>query len=361
MDIDRDTQAAADMFRLVNSDLLARAIHVLAMLGIADLLVSGPRTADELADAVGVHGPSLRRLLRATACVGVFAERPDGAFELTTRAQYLRSDTPGTARYLAMLQGEVGKASDHQHFLHAVRTGEPAFPHAYDGMDYFTFLEANPAAGGVFDKAMTAMSAGQSTTIAAAYDFGRFDVVADIGGGSGHLLATILERHPEVRGVLFDRPATVADAANLLDQHGVAERANVISGDFFYAVPPGAQAYVLKSVLHDWNDEDCVRILRSVHAAMRSRPDSRLMLWEFIVPPLNAPDPSKLLDLQMMLKTGGRERTEDEWRSLLRSAGFGDIVTSQLAAPLWLIEATPLTSGLPDATSASTVAGDARG
>ena len=298
---------------------ISQAICVVARLGIADLLKDGPLETATLAAAAEVHAPSLSRVLRTLASVGIFAEGEDGRFGLTPRAAPLRRDAPDSIRPYILLVGEAWYSGPAEHLLYSVQTGRPAFERVH-GADFFTFLARDPAAAAVFDAAMTSRSAQENAAIAAAYDFSGLGTLIDVGGGHGSLLAAILGATPGLRGVLFDRPQVVAEARHHLEAAGLGGRCEVVAGDFFVSLPAGGDAYMLKRVLHDWDDERAGAILRNCHRAMPAH--GRLLVIELVLPPGNAPSLGKLFDLLMLVDPGGRERTEADYRTLLAGADF---------------------------------------
>lgn len=331
------TPPQVSLLRMMTGYWLAQAVSVAARMGIADLLGDGPRPVGDLAAATGAHAPSLRRLLRALASVGVFAETEDGAFGLTPAAAFLRSDDPDSMRSLAIMYGgEQYRAwAD---LFESVHTGEPVFERVF-GAAYFPYLAAHPEADRTFNEAMTGWSAQVDRAVLAAYDFSPFGTVVDVGGGHGRMLAAILAANPEARGVLFDRPHVVASAGPLLEAAGVAARCELVGGDFFHEAPPG-DAYVLAQILHDWDDERSAEILANCRRAIA--PNGRLLLVELVIAPGNASDIGKLLDLHMMTLLGGRERTAEEYGALLAAAGFevtGVIPTRGGAS---IVEAAPV-------------------
>ncbi len=310
----------AELMRLANGYQVSQAIHVAAALGIADLLGDGPRGSDDLAAEAGVHPGSLYRLLRALAAVGVFREEADRRFSLAPMGRCLRSDAERPVGPYAAFVGRPYQWSAWGHLLHGVRTGETAFRHVH-GADPWEYRSRHPEEGAVFDRAMTAMSRRMAQATISAHDFSRYGRVVDVGGGHGAMLAAVLAAHPAARGILFDQPSVVAGAAEVLRGAGVAERCEVVGGDFFERVPGGGDAYLLKTVLHDWDDATSARILSAVRATMP--PGSRVVLVEQFQP-RNRPHPfTSLTDLQMLTQTdGGRERSRDELRALLAGAGL---------------------------------------
>ena len=325
------------LLRMTNGYQVSQAIHVAATLGIADLLKDGSRSADELAEATGTHAPTLYRLLRALASVGVFAEQSDECFGSTPLAEHLRTDAPGSLRAWARLIGQPYFWSAWGHLLHSVKTGEPAFPDLH-GTNVWEHLTAHPEEGEIFDAAMTGLSAPVAEAVAQSYDFSGIGVLADVGGGEGGLLASILAANPALRGVLFDLPHVVAAAGALLERAGVADRCEVVGGSFFETVPEGVDAYLLKSIIHDWDDAAAIKILRTCRTPMADT--GRLLVVEPVIRPGNEPDPLKLRDLMMLVMVGGRERTVEDFRRLYAEAGFRltEVVPT---APYHVIEGVP--------------------
>ena len=328
------------LWRMTNAYQVSQAIHAAASLGIADLLEDGPKSVDGLAEATGAHAPALYRLLRALAGVGVFAERADGRFVLTPTAEYLRTDAPGSVRAWAMFIGQPYTWSAWAHLLDSIRSGEAAFPRLH-GTSAWEYRAAHPEEGAVFDAAMTGLSSAVVEAVVQSYDFSKIEVLADVGGGHGALLAAILAANPALRGILFDQPHVVAGAGPLLEQAGVAERCEVVGGSFFEAVPEGADAYLLKSVVHDWDDASAIRILRTCREAMVGT-TGRLLLVEGVIRAGNVPDPAKFRDLHMLVMLGGKERTAEDFEKLYAEAGFGLSGIIPTGSPLEIVEGTPL-------------------
>jgi hypothetical protein len=327
-----------ELLAVVRGYQRSRAVTVAAELGIADLLRDGPRDVDELAMATGTHSPTLYRLLRALASIGVFTECHGRCFELSPMGQFLRRDHPLSLDPAARFFGADYEWRVWGEVQHSVRTGENAAVHAL-GCDVWEHRRRHPEHGAVFDAAMRTFSRAESAGVLAAHDFGRYGMVADVGGGTGAVLAAVLAAHPRVRGILFDQPSVVAAADRVLRDAGVAARVSVVPGDFFVEVPAGADAYILAHILHDWPDEDAVRILRCVRSAMT--PDARLLLLEAVVGPPNADPLVKFLDLMMLVALGGQERTEDEWRTLLAAADLELTGITRATPSRHVIEAVP--------------------
>jgi hypothetical protein len=295
----------------------AQAVYVAAKLGLADLLRDGPRAPADLAAATQTHARSLHRLLRALASEGVFAEQPDGRFANTPLSECLVS-APGSQRALAVMMGE-------EHFrawgelLHSIRTGRCAFEHVY-GQNVFAYLGQHPEQGAIFDEAMTGVHGMETSAMLDAYDFTGVNVLVDVGGGNGRTLAGVLRRFPSLRGVLFDLPPVVERARKELSAAGVTDRCQVLAGDFFQAVPPGGDAYMMRHIIHDWDDDRSRIILRNCRAVMPAH--GKLLVVEAVIPPGNDPNWGKLLDLNMLVMPGGLERTEAEYRDLFAATGF---------------------------------------
>jgi SAM-dependent methyltransferase len=318
-----ELRLAKEMRQLLFGHLLSRAICAAAVLGIPDLLAGGPESPEVLAERSGAHAPSLRRLLRALAVFGIFAEREDGNFELTPLAATLRTGAGGSMGAMAlMFAGEFGQAWNE--LLHTVRTGEAGFEFLY-GMEEFDYLAKNPEAARVFNQAMTESTARAADEILSTVDFSPYRTIVDVGGGEGQLLRSILHAHPEASGVVFDRPEVLEAARRLLEGEGLAERCTLVAGSFFDWVPAGGDLYILKHVLHAWDDERSLAVLRNCRQAMA--PSGTLMVLEHVMVDRAVPDPglesAALLDLHMFVITGkGRVRTESDFAELLSAAGF---------------------------------------
>jgi ubiquinone/menaquinone biosynthesis C-methylase UbiE len=325
------------MMELSLSFWYTQAIYVAAKLGIADHLKDGPRTSAELAAATGTDAPSLYRVMRALASIQVFAEDRNGRFSLTPMAESLRTGTPNSVRAVAIMTGEDWWWRAWGQIIHSVRTGKSSFEHVH-GVRFFDYMTRNPDAGAVFDGAMTAYSVQTAVQVALAYPFPKTGVVVDVGGGHGVLAATILQLHPGMRGILTDLPATLEASQNVIATKGLADRCQVVGGNFFEAIPAGGDIYILKHVVHDWDDEHAITILKNCHRVMP--PEGKLLLVEMVIPPGNRPFLGKFLDLGvMMMANGARERTEEEYRDLLSRAGFNIMRTLPLPSPDSVIEA----------------------
>lgn len=326
------------LLQMMTGYWVSQSLYVAAKLGLPDLLADGPMPSNDLAAATQTHAPSLYRLLRALASLGVFTEVAPATFALSPLADPLRSDHPASMRALAVMYNEEQYRAWGS-LLESVRTGESVFEEVF-ATPYFSYLAQHPEANETFNQAMTGWSAQLDRALLAAYDFSRFATVVDVGGGYGRLLATILAAHPALHGVLFDQPHVVADAGPLLEATGVANRCRSVGGDFFHEVPAGGDVYVLAQIVHDWDDERSVAILQACRRAIPST--GTLLLAELVIAPGDAPDVGKLLDLHMLVLLGGRERTETEYRSLLAASGFTLTAVIPTVAGTSLVEASPI-------------------
>ncbi len=316
---DQDNDPANVIRRMVEGYQLSQAIHVAATLGIADLLAGSSRTSEELAAETHSHPPTLYRLMRALASVEILRELDGHRFELTPLGERLRSDVPDSIAGWAAFIGRPYYWQAWAGLLHSVRTGENAFTQVH-GTDVWNYRSSRPEESVVFDRAMSSLSRRSNAALLAAYDFGRFHTVVDVGGGNGALLAAVLAAHPGLQGVLFDQPHVVTGAAALLERAGVAGRCRTVGGSFFESVPEGADAYVLRAVLHDWDDASCERILRTVGRALAA--GGRVLVVERVIEPPNQGRDAKFSDLNMLVGPGGRERTREEFAALLASSGL---------------------------------------
>lgn len=307
------------MLQLISGFWVSRCLYVAAKLGIPDLLKDAPKSADELAAATSTHAPSLFRVLRALAAVDVLTQTDDKHFGNTPVSETLRSDVPGSIRAFAMT--ELGE----EHYpawgelMHSVRTGGIAFDKAFGEpvWEYFAKHEENAR---IFNDAMSGMTAQAEQALHAAYSFEGITTILDVGGGHGGLITSILKRNPNMSGILFDSPQVVEGAKSKLAESGVADRCEIVGGDFFQAVPPGADAIIMKWIIHDWNDEQSMAIMKTCQRALPE--NGKLILVEAVVPPGDEMHFAKFIDLNMLVMTGGRERTEEEFRQLYEAAGF---------------------------------------
>ncbi|MFJ3973833.1 methyltransferase [Streptomyces sp. NPDC090021] len=314
--------AAAALYRLAFGFMPAQMIHVAARLRIPDLLAEGPRTATELAKLTGSDARALHRVLRGLVAFDVLAEPEAGTFELTLSGRLLRSDVPNSVRPMLMPYFDEGIWGAWGALSATVRTGGPALEQVR-GVSLFDYLAQQPAVSSEFNEAMALSARLEAPAVALAHDFARYRTAVDLGGGNGTLMANLLAAHPQLRGTLFDTPTGLAEAPSVLAAHGVADRCEIAVGDFFASVPDGADVYLLKSVLHDWDDEQCIRILRNCRGAVPA--DGRLLVVEVVMPERMTAQTdhfSVISDINLLATTSGRERTAEEFRRILTAGGF---------------------------------------
>jgi hypothetical protein len=301
--------------QLMTGFWVTQAMNIVCRLGVPDALAAGPRTAEELAPQVHAHAASLYRIMRSLASVGVFTIDGQRRFGLTPVGETLRSDVPGSMRHFASFIGEPGHWQAWGSMLGAVQSGQDAFTVVH-GQGFFQYAQAHPQFDKVFNAAMTSFSAMDGHAILASYDFSGVRTLVDVGGGQGLLLATLLQAHAHTQGILFDQPHVVEQAVPALDS-----RCQRVGGDFFQSVPAGGDVYILKTIIHDWPDEACVKILKNCAAALPA--GGRVLVVDQVVPPDNSPSFARFLDLEMMVMTqGGRERTEAEFADLFAQSGL---------------------------------------
>lgn len=330
---------SAILMQMMRGAVVSQAIYVAAKLGIADLLNDGPKRSDELAQITATHAPSLYRVLRLLAALGVFAEIEKGRFGLTPLGECLQTRVPGSVRAWALMTETSGGLAPIENILYSVKTGEPAFDHLY-GMGLFQYQAQHPEDDAGFNAAMTERTAAVATTVAAAYDFSGMHTVVDVGGGHGIFMVTILKAYPVLHGVVFDQPHVVAGARGLLEAAGVANRCEIMAGDFFATVPTGGDAYILSNILHDWNDKRAVTILMNCRQVMAE--NGRVLVVDGLI----SEDPRHSLlalttDLAMLVITGGRERTEAEYGQLFATAGLRLTKVIPVLFPDCVIEGVP--------------------
>ena len=328
--------AAEEMQELIFGAWTAQTIATAVDLGVADALAGGPLSIDELAAGVGANSDALRRLLRVLISRGIFALGTDGRYELTPLADLLRSDAPGSVAAFARF---VGARQHREHWsllTDAIKTGT-SIVSGLRGTGFFDYLGTDLEFGQIFNDAMTSASGWAIGPVVDAYDFTPYHTVVDVGGGHGRLLAAILLSAPDAQGVLYDLPEVIAGATPLLQENHVAERVRLAEGSFFDGVPAGGDAYVLKYIIHDWDDDASLKILRNVRTA--AAPGATLLLLETVIPDDDSRSPGKLLDMVMLLLNDGRERTADEYRRLLDEAGFRLTRVMDTASQLNIIEA----------------------
>jgi|KBSMisStaDraftv2_1062788.scaffolds.fasta_scaffold101710_2 O-methyltransferase domain len=329
-------QLSLQMMQMMTGSVLAQSISVAADLGIADLLAGGPRTTTELAEASKANAAMLHRLLRFLASTGIF-EETDGAWSLTPLADLLRSDVPASARAGARMFGRCASAI--AHLGENVRSGTCAYSLAF-GKPIFEDLGDKPEDAAIFDAAMKSFHGGETDAVLNAYSYEGVSVLADIGCGSGEVMAATLRRYPAMRGILFDQGHVMARTEPNLRSAGVADRCDMRSGSFFEAVPAGADAYTMRHIIHDWQDDLCFKILGNIRRVIPAA--GRLLIVETVVPDGNEQSPSKLFDMIMMMVPDGMERTEAQFRALLGASGFALTKITPTESPVSVIEARPV-------------------
>ena len=323
------------LFRMATGYWLSQAIYVAAKLGLADLLKDGPKSCSALAAATGVDRQSLFRLMRALSSAGVFAHMQNDCFALSSAGEGLQSNVPGSLRAIVLTIGEIHYQAWGD-LLHSIQTGSPAFNNVF-GTGLFEYLQRDAEAADTFNRGMTDVSSMLVYAVLMAYDFSQISSIVDIGGGQGKLLRCIVQFNPEIKGIVFDLEPAIEMAKQHLGSNACGGRCSAIAGDFFDSVPEGADAYILSGVIHDWDDDHGIRILKNCRRAMTR--NGRLLLVEMVVPDADAKCFSKLLDLNMLVMTGGRERTKSEFRTLLAAAGYRLTKIVPTMAPQSVIEA----------------------
>lgn len=338
----RELPPDAALLQLITGKFLTHAVAAAAKLRIADQLAVGPASSEDLAHSAGLHPGALHRLLRALASVHLLSMDADGRFCLTESGSLLRSDVEGSLRDFAVFMGEEFHSRAWAQLPYSVNTGKPAFDHVF-GSNAFEYFGKEPKAGAIFNAAMTSFTTQIAYALIAAYDFTGIKRLIDVGGGHGTLLASILSVYPEMTGAVVEMPTVVEGTRKIFLQKGLQERAEAIAGDFFVKLPPGGDAYLLKHIVHDWDDERVVRLLRVCKVAMGE--SGRLLLVEVLMPSAASGEAgfAALMDLEMLVMTqGGRERTEEEFRGLLQRAGLHLTRVVPTASPVFVIEARVL-------------------
>ena len=320
---------------MITAYWISQAIYAAAKFGIADQLKDGPKSVEQLAEDSTTNSDALYRLLRALASQGIFAEGQPRVFSLTPLAETLRSDVPGSKRALALMSGDE-QFRTWAEIDYSIQTGKTAFDKVF-GKPIFAYLGEHPDKARIFDAAMVGIHGRESNAILEAYDFSEFRLIADIGGGNGSQITSILQQHTELQGLLFDLPHVIEAARGRIESLSLSDRCKLVGGSFFDAVPDGADAYVMRHIIHDWNDELALAILQNCHRAMPI--NGKLLVIESVIPLGNEPFAGKLLDLVMMLIPGGKERTEDEYRALFHHAGFELTRVVPTAGEVSIIEA----------------------
>jgi hypothetical protein len=309
----------AQLVQMAMGHWTSRLVYVAAKLDLAGLLADGPKRADELAGPTGTDPGALYRVMRSLSTLGVLSENASRQFSLTPLGDALKADAPGAARSSVLTIASDWWVRGFGELMYSLQTGQSGFEKAL-GEPIFDFLAHNPADASLFTETMIGFHGAEPPAVAAAYDFSDVGTLADVGGASGHLLTTILERHPKTRGILFDLPHVVRDAPALIGSRGLTHRVEIQSGSFFDTAPAGADAYLMSHIIHDWREDLCLTILGHCRRAMN--PGGRVLIVEMVLPSAETPHPGKILDVMMLVGPGGQERTAEEYDALLGKAGF---------------------------------------
>ena len=331
-----EVAASQHVFQLATGYMASTALYIATKLRVADHLAGGAKSAAELAALSGANEDAIYRVLRLLSSVGVFEEVSPRRFANNPAAAALRSDVAGSAYHMTVWMADPFHLRVYADAMHSVTTGQPAVEKTL-GVSVFEYFPRDRELSETFNNAMTAFSAFVIPAALEAYDFSGIDLLVDVAGGHGQVLTSILQKHPNMRGILFDLEHVIAGARPRIEAAGLADRCETATGDFFTAVPAGGDAYIMKHIIHDWDDARAATILRNIRTAMK--PGGRVILLDSVLTPANQPDFGKLIDLEMMLMPGGRERTEEEFRALFASAGFELTRVVPTQSPLSVIEA----------------------
>jgi hypothetical protein len=326
------------LIQMATAYWVSRLLYAVAKLRVPDHLADGPATAESVASKTGSHAPTLYRVMRTLASLGVFTEDGQRRFALTPLGQALRSGAPGSAHATVLTLAGDWAWKSFEEVLHSIETGQPGFEKAF-GEPPFDWMGKNPEQAALFNETMIGFHGEEPAAVAAAYDFSSMQTIVDVGGGTGNLLTTVVAKHTHTRGILFDLPHVTREAPALIEARGLADRITVETGSFFDSVPRGGSAYMLSHVIHDWSETQCLTILENCRRAMDT--NGRLLMIEMVLPPGDTPHPGKLLDMMMLLAPGGQERTEEEYRALLHQAGFRLTRTVPTQSAVSVVEAVP--------------------
>jgi hypothetical protein len=309
----------AQLVQMAMGHWISRIVYLAAKLDLAGHLTNGPKRADELAGPTGTDATALYRFMRSLATLGILRESDTRQFSLTPLGEALKTDAPGAARSSVLTIASEWWTRGFSELLYSIQTGKSGFEKAL-GEPVFDYLARNPEDASLFSETMIGFHGAEPPAVAAAYDFSEIGTLADVGGASGHLLTTILQRYPGTRGILFDLPHVVRDAPALVAARGLTDRVEIKSGSFFETVPAGADAYLLSHIIHDWSEDQCLTILGHCRQALDG--SGRLLIIEMVLPSADTPHPGKILDVMMLVGPGGQERTAPEYDALLGKAGF---------------------------------------
>jgi hypothetical protein len=332
------TQPAELLMQAACGHIVAQALNVAARLKVADYLAAGPRSAAELAKATQTEADALYRVLRALATVGIFTEVAPRRFALTPPAELLRSDVPNSMHAMVVFLCDPEHFQAYREMMHSVKTGETICQRVY-GMPIFEHFANNQAWSDVFNSAMTSFSATVIPAALEVYDFGSIGTLMDVAGGHGFVLTSILEKYPKMRGILLEVDHVCEGASQRIGKLECSGRCQIMTGDFFKSIPAGADAIIMKHIIHDWDEDEALTILRNCHRALAGKPNAKVILLEAVLGRGNEPQFGKVLDLEMLLFTGGRERTEEEFRTLFARAGFQLTRVLPTKSPLSVVEA----------------------
>jgi len=324
------------MIRMGTAYWLSSLVYTAAKINLADHLANGPQSAVGLAGATRTHPRALHRFMRTLASFGILAQNDDQTFTLTELGATLKKDAPGAARSTVLTMASPWAWQSFGEFEYSLQTGKPAMDKV-SGMNIFEFLAQRPEEAAMFSESMVGIHGGEPPAVAAAYDFSAVGTIVDVGGATGNMLAHILSRYPQPKGVLFDRPHVVTEAPALLRAKGVADRVTIVEGNFFESVPQGGDAYILSHIIHDWTEGQCQTILGNCRKAMKQ--GAKLLIVEFVLPEGNTPHFGKLVDMVMLTLPGGEERTANEYRTLLEAAGFRMTRVVPTASDVSIVEA----------------------
>ncbi len=339
-ELTRKSEPAELVMQLCTGYMASACVQVAARLKIADLLADGPKPVQQLASVAGANEDRLYRVLRVLSSLGVFAETSPRTFALTPKAEPLRSDVPNSIRNMALWISSPFHFRTYSELLHSVKTGEITFDHIH-GKPVFEYLHEQPELSELFNNAMTCMSEMVTPALLEAYDFAGIHTLMDVAGGHGALLRAILNKHPEMRGILIDMGHVIQGAKHLPENQALTNRCEFHSADFFAEVPTGADAIIMKHIIHDWDDNKAVLILKNCRKALAGKPNAKILLVESVLPEGNEPHLGKFIDLEMFVFPGGRERTENEFRTLFSQAGLRLTRVVPMKAPLWIVEGVP--------------------
>jgi hypothetical protein len=327
-----------EMIRMGTAYWLSTLVYTAAKVGLADHLAEGPKSAADLAGATGMNPRALHRFMRTLASFGVLMQNGDDTFALTELGATLGKDAPGAARSTVLTMAGPWAWQSFGEFEYSLATGKPAMDKVF-GMNIFDYLAQHPDEAARFSESMVGIHGGEPPTVADAYDFSKFDTIVDVGGATGNMLAHILAKYPQPKGILFDRPHVVTEAPALLESRGVADRVTIVHGSFFQSVPEGGDAYILSHIIHDWTEAQCHTILGNCRKAMKK--GAKLLIVEFVLPEGNTPHFGKLTDMVMLTLPGGEERTANEYRTLLDDAGYTMTRVVATASDVSIVEAEP--------------------